>query len=341
MTSKLISIVSPCFQEEDNVEACSRAIAELFATGGSLAGYDYEHIFVDNSSTDRTVEILRAVAQRDPHVRVVVNARNYGPFRSVFNALRHARGDAVVPMLPVDLQDPVELIPQFVRKWEEGYLRVYGVRTTRDEGFLVKSARRFYYKTVNKIANVPIEPGVAEFQLLDRVVIDALLRYRDYYPYIRGMISNVGFAAESFAIPYHWAARRSGISKNRLVNLVDQGLNGLISFTNLPMRLAILTGFTMAAIAMSYGLFQLCYYLIVRPDTPPGIGTLIVALFFLSGVQLAILGVLGEYVAAIHFQVRHGDIVVQRELINFDVERSENASADGRSADQNSRTDKT
>ena len=321
MTQKLISIVSPCFQEEDNVEACSAAVAKLFAVDGPLAGYDYEHIFVDNSSTDRTVEVLRAIAQRDPHVRVVVNARNYGPFRSTFNALRHAHGDAVVPMLPVDLQDPVELIVEFVRKWEEGYLRVYGVRTTRDEGFFVKSARRFYYRTVNKIANVPIEPGVAEFQLLDRVVIDALLRYRDYYPYIRGMISNVGFAAESHPIPYHWAARRSGISKNRLVNLVDQGLNGLISFSNLPMRLAILTGFSMAIIAMSYGLYQLGYYLVVRPDTPPGTGTLIVALFFLSGVQLAILGVLGEYIAAIHFQVRHGDIVVQRELINFETQR--------------------
>lgn len=320
--SKLISIVSPCYNEEDNVEACYRAVSQLFAPGGPLEAYQYEHVFADNSSTDKTVAILRQLAASDPRIRVVVNARNYGPFRSTFNALRYATGDAVVPMLPVDLQDPVDLIVTFVSKWEEGYLRVYGIRAERSEGAFMRSARGLYYWAVNRFSNIEITPGVAEFQILDRQVVDALLRYRDHYPYIRGMIANIGFSAESVGIEYRWAERRSGMSKNRLFNLIDQALNGLISFTNFPMRLAIFVGFSLAAISIAYGLIQLVVNLVMPGSAPPGVATLIVALFFLSGVQLLILGVLGEYIAAIHFQVRQGDIVIERELINLGKAKS-------------------
>ena len=142
MARRLISIVSPCYNEETNVEACYEQVSALFAPGGPLERYDLELIFADNSSTDSTLDILRQLAERDQRVKVVANARNYGPFRSTFNALRYAHGDAVVPMLPVDLQDPPSLIPTFVQKWEEGYLRVYGVRTERDEGLVMRAVRR-------------------------------------------------------------------------------------------------------------------------------------------------------------------------------------------------------
>jgi glycosyltransferase involved in cell wall biosynthesis len=316
--AKLISIVSPCYNEEDNVEACYRAVRQLFEPGGPLAAYEHEHVFADNSSTDKTVAVLRQIAASDPRVRVVVNARNYGPFRSTFNALRYAKGDAVVPMLPVDLQDPVDLIVTFVSKWEEGYLRVYGIRAERSEGTFMRGARGAYYWAVNRFSHIEITPGVAEFQILDRKVVDALLRYRDHYPYIRGMIANIGFSAESVGIEYRWVERRSGMSKNRLFNLIDQALNGLISFTNFPMRLTIFVGFLLAVLSITYGLIQLIVNLLAPGSAPPGVATLIVALFFLSGVQLLILGVLGEYIAAIHFQVRQGDIVIERELINLD-----------------------
>eukprot|EP00435_Cladocopium_sp_Y103_P077061 s1_g800.t1 len=318
MKRLLITIVSPCFNEEDNVARCHEAVVALFAAGGPLAAYDYEHIFADNSSGDRTVEILREIAAKDPHVRVIVNARNYGPFRSAFNALRRARGDAVVPMFPVDLQDPPDLIPTFVKHWEEGYLRVYGVRAQRDEGRLMHFVRRRYYWAVNKFSSIHIPKDVAEYQLLDRKVVDSLLRFRDHYPYIRGMIANVGFERQSKAIEYTWQERRSGISKNRLGNLVDQGLNGLISFTNFPMRAAILFGLALALFALIYALIQLSLNLIWPGSAPPGIATIIVAIFLFSGVQLAVLGVIGEYIAAIHFQVRQGDIVVESETMNLD-----------------------
>lgn len=318
MTRRLITVVSPCFNEEDNVEACYETVRDLFRTHPVLQPYDLEHIFADNSSTDETVAKLRAIARENPNVRVVVNARNYGPFRSTFNALRRARGDAIIPMLPVDLQDPPELIPEFVRRWEQGYLRVYGVRTERHEHLLMSFVRRHYYRLVNSFSNIDIPENVAEFQLIDRKILDALLRFKDYYPYIRGMLANVGFAKESVAIEYTWRERRSGMSKNRFFNLVDQALNGIISFTNAPMRIAIFSGFGMAILSTAYGLFQLVLNLIEPNAAPPGIATLIVALFFLSGVQLALLGVLGEYISAIHFQVRQGDVVVERELINMD-----------------------
>lgn len=319
MTRRLISIVSPCFNEEDNVEACYAVVRDLFSSDATLQAYDYEHIFADNASKDTTVAKLRALAQQDSRVRVIVNARNYGPFRSTFNALRRARGDAIIPMLPVDLQDPPELIPEFVRKWEQGFLRVYGVRMQREEGFLMRFVRRRYYYTVNRFSNIEIPENVAEFQIIDRQVLDALLKFKDYYPYIRGMLANVGFANDTTSLEYTWRQRRSGMSKNRFFNLVDQALNGMISFTNAPMRLAIFTGFGMAALSIVYGLYQLIINLLAPGQAPAGIATLIVSLFFLSGVQLALLGVLGEYISAIHFQVRQGDVVVERELINVVV----------------------
>lgn len=325
MARRLISIISPCYNEESNIEACHARVAGLFAPDGPLADYDFELIFADNSSTDSSLDVLRRLALADPRVKVVANARNYGPFRSTFNALRYAKGAAVVPMLPVDLQDPPEIIPTFVRKWEAGWLRVYGVRSVRREGLLMRLTRRAYYHLVNRFANIDIPRDVAEFQILDRKVLDALLQFRDYYPYIRGMIANVGFSRESLAVPYTWEQRRSGMSKNRLYNLIDQALNGLISFTNIPMRLAILLGFALAVLSALYAIVQLLINALGLAHAPAGIPTLIVALFFLSGVQLAMLGIIGEYIAAIHFQLRHGDVVIERELIN--LERADRDSA--------------
>lgn len=326
MTQKLISIVAPCFNEQSNVQACYDEVMSLFDQEGPLNQYDVELIFADNSSSDGTLTILARLAAADQRVKVIANARNYGPFRSTFNALRYASGDAVVPMLPVDLQDPPSLIPTLVQHWQEGYLRVYGVRTQREEGLVMRNVRRAYYFVVNRFSNIDIPRDVAEFQLLDRKIVDALLQFRDYYPYIRGMIANVGFAQESCAVEYTWQQRRSGMSKNRLYGLIDQGLNGLISFTNIPMRLAIVVGFSLAILSSLYGLLQLVINIVHPTGAPPGIPTLIVALFFLSGMQLAILGVLGEYIAAIHFQLRHGDIVVERQLIN--ISRSDRRGAD-------------
>jgi glycosyltransferase involved in cell wall biosynthesis len=313
-TRRLISVVTPCYNEQDNVRDCAAAVRAVFER--RLPGYDFEHVFCDNGSTDRTPDELRRLAAEDRRVKVILNARNFGPFCSTFNGLLRTRGDAVLVMLPADLQDPPELLPEFVRRWEEGHQVVYGIRTSREEGFLMRRVRRLYYWTVSKFADIHIPPNVGEFQLVDRVVVEALRRFEDHYPYIRGMIANCGFRTTGFE--YTWKSRRKGFSKNRLYHLIDQGLNGLVSFTKVPLRLCLLGGFLLAALSILYAAVSLVVHLCNGGSlAQPGIPTLIVALFFFSGVQLFFFGVLGEYMAAVHFQVRKRPLVIEKERINF------------------------
>ena len=312
---KLISVVTPCFNEQDNVGPCAETVRAIFER--ELPGYDFEHVFCDNASTDATPGVLRDLAARDPRVKVILNARNVGPFRSAFNAILATRGDAVLLMLAADLQDPPELLPRFVRLWEEGHEVVYGVRKVREEGILMRAVRRAYYWAVSKFADISIPQNTGEFQLADRRVVEALRRCDDYYPYIRGLVANCGFRRAG--VEYTWRARKRGFSKNRLYHLVDQGLNGLISFTNIPMRVCMLTGFVVAGLSLLYASFTVAYHLLVGGSAPPGVPTLITALFLFSGIQLFFFGVLGEYVSAIHAQVRKRPLVVERERINFDA----------------------
>lgn len=312
---KLITIISPCYNEADNVEECCKAVRELFA--GPLAGYDYEHIFSDNASTDATPDILRKLAAADKHIKVILNARNFGPFRSDFNALLSASGDAVLVFFAVDQQDPPEVIPDMVSRWEAGFEVVYGIRANREEGWVMRTTRRAYYRVVQRFAEIDIPPDAGEFQLVDRKIVEQLRRVEDYYPYIRGLIANCGF--RRVGVPYTWKARRRGLSKNRLYHLFDQGLNGLISFTNVPMRLCLLAGMAISAVSTLAALLNAAVNLFYfRRLAPPGIPTLIVAVFFFGGVQLFFIGVLGEYLSAIHGQVRRRPLVIERERMNFD-----------------------
>jgi glycosyltransferase involved in cell wall biosynthesis len=311
----LISVVTPCYNERDNVAECREAVARLFAE--RLPDCDHEHIFCDNASTDGTVEILRGLAAADPRVKVILNARNFGLFCSMFNGLMHAKGDAVVPLFPADLQDPPEVIADFVAKWREGFQVVHAVKVRREEGRLMRAARKVYYRLVRRFAEFDIPVDVSEFQLIDRAVVEALGQFDDYYPYLRGMIGYCGFDVAS--VPYTWRARKRGRTKFRLHHLLDQGLNGLMSFTKLPMRLCMIFGLTLAVLSISWSIFSLFYnYIFYRTILPPGVQSLIVAVFFFSGLQLFFFGVLGEYIAAIHFQVRKRPLVVVKERINLD-----------------------
>jgi glycosyltransferase involved in cell wall biosynthesis len=316
---KTISIISPCYNEAENVRACSDAVKALFATGGPLDQYRCEHIFADNASSDGTVEILRELAAGDPTIKVILNARNFGPFRSNFNALRAATGDAVLVFLPVDLQDPPEMIVDFVRLWESGFEVIAGARASRQESLALRTCRAFFYRLVRILSDVDIPVDVGEFQLIDRKVWRAVVQHDDYYPYIRGIIASVGF--RRVIVPYTWKARQRGLSKNNLPRLIDQALNGIFSFTSVPMRLCTFAGLAMAALCFLYASFAIAAWLI-RPDLAPrGMTTIIVALFFLSGMQLTFIGILGEYVTSIHSQVRKRPLVVERERLNMgDVE---------------------
>jgi glycosyltransferase involved in cell wall biosynthesis len=311
---KKISVVTPCYNEESNLIDCWDAVRRVFAE--QLPEYDLEHVFCDNCSTDDSVAVLRKIAQEDKNVRVIFNARNFGPFRSTFNGVLCTSGDAVVVLLAADLQDPPEVIVDFVRHWEKGNEIVYGIRANRQESWLMRNTRRLYYRMVSRFASIDIPNDVGEFQLVDKVVVDTLRQFDDYYPYIRGMIASCGFRA--VGVPYTWKARAKGFSKNRLYHLIDQGLNGLISFTNLPMRACLILGTTLSLLSITYAVFTAIAHLAFgRTLASPGIATIITAIFFFSGVMLFFLGVMGEYISAIHFQVRRRPLVIERGRLNF------------------------
>ncbi len=311
---KTISVVSPCYMEEANVENCYRTVKAIFEE--HLPEYRLEHIFVDNCSTDETVNILRELAQNDTGVKVVVNSRNFGSYRSAFNGLKFATGDAIVVLLPVDLQDPPELIPEFVKHWENGIEVVAGSRGEREEGFFLRNARRVFYRIVNGLSAFEIPSDVGEFQLVDRKVLDAMLRYNDHYPYIRGIIASCGF--KRLIIPYVWVTRKRGISSSNLPIMIDQALNGIFSFTNVPMRLCTLVGFAISILCVVFSLFVMASYFFAPDLIPRGTTTIIVAVVLLSGIQLIFTGMLGEYVTSIHQQVRGGPLVIERETINIE-----------------------
>ena len=280
-----------------------------------MAGYRREHVFCDNASIDRTPEILRRFADADPDVKVIINSRNFGPLRSTFNGVLAATGDAVVLFLPADLQDPPELIPEFVALWEQGYELVYGIRSERDEAPLMRLTRRAYYRLISRLSYVAIPPDVGDFQLADRVVVNALRQIDDAYPFMRIMTFECGF--KSVGVPYRWRRRRKGFSKNRLSTLVDQGLNGLITFSNAPLRLALYAGFLISMFSFIYAFATAIASLVLSAPVARGIPTLIVAIFFFGGVQLFVTGLIGEYLLAIYNQVRKKPLVIERERINF------------------------
>jgi glycosyltransferase involved in cell wall biosynthesis len=247
---------------------------------------------------------------------VVVNARNFGVFRSTFNGLRYATGDGVVVMLPVDLQDPPELIPEFVELWESGYDVVAGARSTREEGFVMRNARGLFYRIVNGLSDVWLEPSVGEFQLIDRKVLEAVLAHNDHYPYIRGIIASCGF--RRIIKPYVWQARKSGLTKHSLMALTDQALNAIFSFTRAPMRFCTISGLVIAAGCILFSLISAVLFFFNPDQAPRGTTTIIVSLFFLSGIQMLFIGMLGEYITSIHNQVRGGPIVTEQERINIE-----------------------
>jgi glycosyltransferase involved in cell wall biosynthesis len=310
---KTISVVSPCYNEKENVRDCYESVKAIFST--QLVGYRLEHIFADNASTDGTVDILREIAAADPSVKVILNARNFGPFRSLFNGLRYATGDAILVFMPVDLQDPPDMIPEFVRYWESGIEVVAGARINRRENIVLRLSRTVFYGLVNTLSDLDIPKDVGEFQLIDRKVWDAVMARNDHYPYIRGIIASVGF--KRLIVPYTWRPREQGASKNNLHHLLDQALNGIFSTTNAPMRFCVYAGFILAALCTLYAIMAVIYAIFNPNVAPRGTMTIIVALFLLSGVQLFFIGILGEYVTSIHAQVRRGPIVVERERLNI------------------------
>ncbi len=309
---KLISVVSPCYNEEGNIEILTERVRELFA---NLPQYRYEHIIIDNHSTDRTVDILRGIAKDDPHVKVIVNARNFGHIRSPQHAFFEAKGDAVI-VLPSDLQDPPEMILDFLREWEAGYPIVVGIKNTSDENGLMYHIRSVYYKTVARLTDVQVLEHFTGFGLYDRQVVDIMRRdFHDPQPYFRGQIAEIGLPHK--ALYYHQKSRMRGITKNNFYTLYDLAMLGITNLSKVPLRLVIFGGFVFAFLSLVAGFGYLIAKLIFWNSFQMGLAPTMIGLFFLGSVQLVALGIIGEYVGSIHTIVQGRPLVTEKERINF------------------------
>ena len=309
-----ISVITPCYNEEMNVLECYQRLKLIMES--KLSKYDYEHIFADNSSVDGTVKKLKEIASRDNRVKIIVNSRNVGPFRNMWNAMKSATGDAIVPLLPADLQDPPEVISEFVSRWEQGDLIVYGVRKNRQESLLMRVLRNLYYRIIYRFAEAVIPHNSGEFLLADKRVIQSVLSVDDAYPYIRGLIAQT--AVRSSSVHYTWEKRKHGKSRNSILDLLDQAINGFVSTSRLPARIALVFGFILSLIGILGGIVNLFLILFVEQSIQPGIPTLLVVVFCFGGFQLLFLGIIGEYVLSIHSQIRRSPDMFEVERINFE-----------------------
>lgn len=309
------SIVTPCFNEQDNVEKLHTDIKRIMQSFSDTVP-DYEHIFIDNSSTDGTIAILRRLAAQDKRVKVILNSRNFGHICSPFHGLMQAKGDFAIIMAS-DFQDPPELIPQFIQKWTEGYKIVKGVKTESAETYAMFAVRKLFYSTLNKITDngTELTKNFTGFGLYDRVILEALRKIDDPYPYFRGLIVQVGF--ESIDIPFVQPRRKRGFSKNNFYTLWDMAMLGVVNHSKLPLRIGVFFGVFAAGISFLMGMVYLVLKLLYWDHFNVGIAPTLISIFFLFSIQLAFMGLIGEYVGAILTQVQRRPHVIERERINF------------------------
>lgn len=308
---KTISIVTPCYNEEENVRELYNQVKAVFA---EMPDYIYEHIFIDNASKDRTVAILKEIAKDDHNAKIIVNSRNFGHIRSPYHALLQAEGDAAI-LLVADLQDPPGMIKDLVAKWEEGYKVVLGVKTQSHESKAMFAIRKMYYNFINRVSEIELTKNNTGFGLYDKQIIHILKEIDDPYPYFRGLISDIGF--ESYKIEYVQPVRKRGITKNNFYTLYDIAMLGITNHSKIPLRLAAILGFTMSALSMLVALGYLLAKLIFWNYFSLGTAPLIIGLFLFSSVQLFFIGIIGEYIGSIHTQVLKRPLVVEKERINF------------------------
>lgn len=307
---KRLSIVTPLYNEQDNVtELCDRIVAVM-----KSLPYEYEHLCIDNCSTDSTVEMLRHRSVSDPCLRVIVNTRNFGYIRSSYHALLQATGDAVV-LIASDLQDPPEMIRDFVAKWESGFKAVMAVKPVSEESRFMFRIRQLYYRLITSISEVPLVQNATGSGLFDRAVVDALRRLDDPYPYFRGLVCEIGFPVAT--VPFNQPRRARGVTSQNFYSLYDTAMLGITKHSKVPLRIMTLTGFGLAFVSLG---IALCYFvakLIFWNSFDMGTAPLLIGLFFFGAVQMIFLGLLGEYVGAIQTQVRNLPLVIEAERINF------------------------
>ena len=307
----LISVVTPCYNEEENVEKLFQAVNDVFT---KLDGYTHEHIFIDNASTDRTASILRELANKHRHLRVILNTQNFGWLRSPFHGLLQGSGMATI-YLPADFQEPPDQIPRFMEEWEKGYKVVLGVKTGSKENRLLYLARRLYYSIVRRIAEVDHIDNFHGFGLYDRDFVDVLKRIDAPNPYFRGLVSEFGY--DMTRVEYVQNKREHGKTSASFYKLYDAAMLGFVTHSKVPLRVATFLGFIVALLSFISGLVYLAYKLLFWDWFETGVAPLVIGFFFFAAVQLIFIGVIGEYIGAIYTQVLSRPLVIEKGRINF------------------------
>ncbi len=317
---KTISIMIPCYNEQENVVPIYEAVKGQLTD--HCPAYDYEILFIDNKSKDRTREIIREICSGDKHVRAIFNVKNFGQFNSPYYGLLHTSGDCTITIC-ADFQDPPELIPQFVHAWEEGYKIVIGRKTKSRENPLVYWLRGCYYKLIKKMSSTEQIEQFTGFGLYDRSFVQTLRKLNDPTPFIRGIVAELG--PERKEIEYEQPQRRAGKTHNNWYTLYDAAMLSFTSYTKAGLRMATFFGFFVAILSFLIGLFYLIAKLLFWYKFTAGYAPMMIAIFFMGGVQLAFLGFLGEYVMSINTRIMNRPLVVEEERINFTDEGGKKA----------------
>jgi glycosyltransferase involved in cell wall biosynthesis len=310
---KLISIVTPCYNEEANVEELYSRVKSVLST--ELSEYDYEHIFIDNASTDKTVKLLKAIAEDDKRVKIIVNSRNFGHMCSPVHGMFQAKGDAIVSIVS-DLQDPPEMIPAFIKEWENGNDIVLAIKKSSEENGLMFKVRQTYYNILEKLSEVEVFKNYTGFGLYDKKVMQAVKELNDPYPFFRGMVAEVGFKVAK--IDYNQPVRLRGVTKNNFYTLYDIGMLGIINNSKVPLRMAIFMGIFFGILSLFVGFGYFIAKLLYWDTMSLGVAPLIIMSSLMFSVMLFFIGIIGEYVGAIYTQVLNRPLVFEQERINFE-----------------------
>jgi len=310
---KKISVLIPCYNELENVVPMSEAVTGILAR--ELPEYDYELVFIDNCSKDGTRERLRDICKRNNKVKAILNSKNFGQFNSPYYGLCQTSGDCVI-MLCADFQDPVEMIPQFVREWEKGYKIVCGIKATSKENKLIRSLRTLYYKMIKKFSDVEQIEHFTGFGLYDKSFINTLRDLHDPTPFLRGIVAELGPARKE--IPYEQQKRRAGKTHNNFFTLYDAAMLSFTSYTKIGLRVALIGGFLLAAISIVIAIFYLILKLVWWNTFTAGSTPILLAVLVLGSVQLFFIGLVGEYIMSMNLRIMNRPLVVEEERINFD-----------------------
>lgn len=309
---KKVSILIPCYNEQENVRPMSEAIVDLFEK--QLTQYDYELLFIDNDSSDQTRPILREICKNNEHIKAIFNAKNFGQFNSPYYGMLQTTGDCTISMV-CDFQDPVELIPQYLEAWEQGYKIVIGIKTSSKENPIMYHLRSVYYKMIKKFSDVEQIEHFTGSGLYDKDFIQVLRDLKDPTPFLRGIVAELGYKRKE--IPYEQPERRAGKTHNNFLRLYDAAMLSFTSYTKIGLRMATFLGMGCGAISAVIGLIYLIMKLVLWDTFAAGMAPVLIGMFFLGSVQLFFLGFIGEYVLSINQRVMNRPLVIEEERINF------------------------